>query len=259
METTTITTSNHSPARAVAINALAVVGFIVLIIIGMAFAVYAASFVPKVVNRLNGAAVYLSSIFVPADKAGIEVVTPGTTVPFAEAPGAGIASTTATTTTPTTTTPAPATTGTPTAGTPGYHVYPTGGTNPNPVLTGLPDLTVDITATGYLTSSDTASFVKSDTVPDNKRGAIKFTITNVGTNSSGRFTFEAPLPTSKTYTFTSASQDSLLPGEHIDYVLGFDRTKSGSSRSITVTVDQDKDIKEISESNNSDTATVTIK
>ena len=258
METTTITTSNNSPARAVAINALAVVGFIVLIIIGMAFAVYAASFVPKAVSRLNGAAVYLSSIFVPADKAGIEVVAPGTTVPFAEAPGAGIASTTATTTTPVATTPA--TTGTPAAGTPGYHVYPTGGTtDTNPVLTGLPDLKVDITATGYLTSSNTSTFVKSDTVPDNMRGAVKFTITNVGTNSSGRFTFEAPLPTSKTYTFSSESQDSLLPGEHIDYVLGFDRAKSGSSRMITITVDQDGKIKEVSESNNSDSATVTIK
>lgn len=255
METTTITTSNNSPARAVAINALAVVGFIVLIIIGMAFAVYAASFVPKAVNSLNGAAVYLSSIFVPSDKAGIEVVAPGTTVPFAEAPGAGIASTTATTTAPA----APATTGTPTAGTPGYAVYPTGGTNPNPVLTGLPDLMVDITATGYLTSSDTATFVKSDTVPDNMRGAVKFTIKNVGTNTSGSFTFEAPLPTSSSYTFTSASQDSLLPGEHIDYVLGFDRAKSGSSRAITITVDQDGKIKEVSESNNSDSATVTIK
>lgn len=257
METTTITTSNNSPTRAVAINALAIVGFIVLIIIGMALAVYAASFVPKAVSRLNGAAVYLSSIFVPADKAGIEVVTPGTTVPFGETPGAGIATTSvATTTTPATGT---VTTTNPGPGTPGYHVYPTGGTKPAPVLTGLPDLMVDITATGYLTSSDTSSFIKSDTVPDNMRGAVKFTIANVGTNSSGRFTFEAPLPTSSSYTFTSESQESLLPGEHIDYVLGFDRAKSGSSRSITITVDQDGKIKEVSESNNSDSATVTIK
>ncbi len=259
METTTITTSNNSPARAVAINALAVVGFIVLILIGMALAVYAASFVPKAVSRLNGAAVYLSSIFVPADKAGIEVVKPGTTVPFGETPGAGIAtSSVATTTEPVKTTPAAITTTTG-PGTPGYHVYPTGGTNPTPVLTGLPDLMVDITATGYLTSSDTSTFIKSDTVPDNMRGAVKFTVKNVGTNSSGRFTFEAPLPTSSSYTFSSESQDSLLPGEHIDYVLGFDRAKSGSSRSITITVDQDGKIKEVSESNNSDSATVTIK
>lgn len=251
METTTITTSRTSASRRAAINALAIVGFIVLIIIGMALAVYAATFVPKAVTRLNSAAVYLSSIFIPAPSdVSLEVVTPGETVSFPEAPGAGIASTT----------PAPvvpATTPAAIAGTPSTVTYPT--VKPTPALTGLSDLTIAIAAKGYLTSSDTASFIKADSVPSGARPAVKFTITNAGTNLSGRFTFKAPLPTSSTYTFTSDSQDSLLPGEHIDYVLGFDRARSGDSRDITITVDPDNLIVEANELNNSDSVTLDIK
>lgn len=261
MDTTTITTSTTSPARHIAVNALAAVGFIVLIILGMAFAIYAATFVPKAVSRIGSAAVYLSSVFVPAPApVALEVVEPGTTVPFPDAPGAGIATTTpavATSTKPVVTHPVT----TPSVGTPDYNVYPVGGTGTvkPATLTGFSDLTVKIAETGYLTSPDTASFVKSDTVPSGQRGAIKFTITNIGTNMSGNFDFKAPLPTSSTYTFTSDTQSSLLPGEHIDYVLGFDRARSGDSREITITVDPDNDIHEISESNNSETATLNIK
>ena len=257
MDTTTITTS---PARHIAVHALAAVGFIVLIILGMALAIYAATFVPRAVSRIGSAAVYLSSVFVPAPTpVALQVVEPGTTVPFPDAPGAGIATTTsavATTTKPVVAHPAT----TPGAGTPDYNVYPVGGTGTTPAtLTGFSDLTVKIVETGYLTSADTASFVKSDMVPAGQRGAIKFTISNIGTNVSGTFDFKAPLPTSSTYTFTSDTQSSLLPGEHIDYVLGFDRTRSGDNREITITVDPENTIHESRENNNSDTATLTIK
>lgn len=261
METTTITTQTTSPTRRVAINALAVVGFVVLIILGMAFAIYAATFVPKALTGVGGAAVYLSSIFVPTDKpAELEVVTPGDTVPFPEVTGAGAA-----TTTPVAPATIPAALATPVAPTPAAG-QPTATTytigtapKPTPVLTGLPDLTVAIVATGYLTSSDTSSFIKSDTVPDGLRGAIKFSISNIGTNASGRFDFEATLPTTRTYTFTSDYQNSLLPGEKIEYVLGFDRTRSGDERTISVDVDEEDDIKESNENNNSDSKTVRIK
>lgn len=258
METTTITTETSSGTKRVAVNALAIVGFIVLIGIGMMLAVYAATFVPAAVTRLGSAAVYLSSVFVPAEKpATLEVVEPGTTVPFPEAPVVAEATTTpAVATTPAT---APAAIA-PSAGPTKTTVYPVGtGTKPTPVLTGLSDLTVEIVATGYLTSSDTSTFIKSDTVPDDRRGAVKFTITNKGTNASGRFDFDATLPTTRTYTFTSDKQDSLLPGEHIDYVLGFDRARSGDDRVISISVDADNDVKESNESNNSDSVKVEIK
>lgn len=259
METTTITTKTSPSTKRIAVNALAIVGFIVLIGIGMLLAVYAATFVPAAVNRLGSAAVYLSSVFVPAEKpATLEVVEPGTTVPFPETPV--VAEATTTPVAPATPAAAPAAVATPTAGPTKTTVYPVGtGTKPTPVLTGLPDLTVDIVATGYLTSSDTSTFTKSDTVPDDLRGAVKFTITNKGTNASGRFTFDAVLPTTRTYTFTSDKQDSLLPGEHIDYVLGFDRARSGDDRVISISVDEDNDIKESNDSNNSDSVKVEIK
>lgn len=245
-----------SPARRAAINALALVGFVVLIIIGMTLAIYAASFVPKAVTRLNSAAVYLSSIFVSADKPDLQVVTPGTEIPFGETPGAGIATTTvATTTTPVAPKPvAP----TPSQGTPTSTVYPTGGTAA-PTLSGLSDLKVTIVSTGYLTTNDTASFVASKSVPNGMRGAVKFTVTNIGTNTSGRFTFKAVLPTTSAYTFNSDQQDALLPGEHIDYVLGFDRARTGTDREITITVDASHNIVESNENNNEATATVEIK
>lgn len=254
MEMTTITTQTTSPTRRVAINALAVVGFVVLIILGMALAVYAATFVPKAITRLGGAAVYLSSIFVPAEEpAKLEVVTPGMVVPFPDAPA--VASTSTPAVAPA---PAPATVITP--GTQTTTTYPVGVVPAQPaVLSGLPDLTVTIVATGYLTSTDTSTFVKSDTVPDGLRGAVKFTISNIGTNASGRFDFDATLPTTRSYTFTSDYQDSLLPGEKIDYVLGFDRARSGDERTITITVDENDKVKESSNSNNSDSKTVKIK
>jgi hypothetical protein len=258
METTTITTKTSPSTKRIAVNALAIVGFIVLIGIGMLLAVYAATFVPTAVNRLGSAAVYLSSVFVPAQEPATLEVVPGTTVPFPEAPVVAEATTTPVVAAEPATAPAAVTT--PTAGPTKTTVYPVGtGTNPTPVLSGLSDLTVDIVATGYLTSSDTSTFIKSDTVPDDLRGAVKFTITNKGTNASGRFNFDATLPTTRTYTFTSDKQDSLLPGEHIDYVLGFDRARSGDDRVISITVDADNDVKESNESNNSDSVKVEIK
>jgi hypothetical protein len=241
------------------VNALAIVGFVVLIILGMALAVYAATFVPKAVTRLGGAAVYLSSLFVPVETpAKLEVVAPGTVVPFPDAPA------TVSTSTPVVVTPIqPAQAPGAVVTTPGAHTtttYPVGTVPAQPAaLFGLPDLTVSVVATGYLTSADTSSFIKSDTVPEGLRGAVKFTIVNIGTNASGRFDFEATLPTTRAYTFTSDYQSSLLPGEKVEYVLGFDRTRSGDERTITISVDENTKVRESNESNNSDSKNVTIK
>ncbi len=248
METTTIRTST---TRRAAVNGLAVVGFIMLVILGMALAVYAATYVPGAISRIGSAAVYLSSAFIaPTEETDLVVVPPAETVPFGN--DVPVATTTQETATPAVSSGTPA----PVAGTPVTRVVQVG-TTPTP-LSGLSDLTVENVVTGYLTSSNTNSFVKSNTVPDGERGAVKFSVFNRGTNVSGRFEFEVELPTTKAYTYNSGNQQSLNPGERIEYVLGFDKTKDGDNRTITITVDPDKDIKESNESNNTRSVTVDI-
>ncbi|MBU2158912.1 hypothetical protein KKD81_00810 [Patescibacteria group bacterium] len=249
MEMTTFRTS-QGPVRRAAVNGLAIVGFIVLILIGMALAIYAATFVPGAISRVGSAAVYLSSVFQPNEEdTDLVVVPPTETVPFGDDIPA--ATSTPATSTPETTTPV-----TPTPGTPVVRVVQVG-TTPAPLF-GLPDLVIENITTGYLTSSDTSTFRASSRVPDGERGAIKFTIANRGTNLSGRFEFDAELPTSRSYTYHSGNQDSLKPGERIDYVLGFDQAREGDDREITVTVDPDRDISESNEGNNSRSVTIDI-
>lgn len=252
METTTIRTTSGTGRRA-AVNGLAIVGFIVLVIIGMALAVYAARFVPKAVSNIGSAAVYLSSqVFTDQGDTDLVVVPATETVPFGD--DIVVATTTATTTVTTVTPTTPVTN--PRPGTPVTTVVQVG-TGPANYY-GLPDLVVENVTTGYLTSSDTSTFRSSNEVPDGKRGAVKFTIANRGTNISERFDFEVELPTSRSYTYKSRSQQTLRPGERIEYVLGFDQAREGNDRTITITVDADRDINESNESNNDRSVTVDI-
>lgn len=255
MEITT-TTINRNNGRRTAVNALAIVGFIALIIIGIGLAIYTAQYAPKIASKLNGAAVSLSSIFHPnSDNASLQVVTATTTLPFS-----GDA-TTATTSLPAATSTTPNTgtkTGTGTAG-PTKYVTVTTTTTVAPY--GDPDLTVTITDVGYLrTKNDTDTFVASDSVSSGRDGAVKFTVKNIGTNVTGDWKFQLTLPTSSSNsTFTSPTQDSLKPGESVDYILGFQHSRSGNDRAITVKVDSGKDVSESNEGNNYDSATIDLK
>lgn len=250
METTTIKTTSGK-SRQAAITSLAIVGFIVLVILGMALAIYAARFVPAAASRIGSAAVYLSSqVFSPEEDTDLVVVPPAETVPFGDDV---VATTTATTTvaTPDTTTP------TPRPGTPVTTVVPVqvpASTN----YSGLPDLVIESITTGYLSSSNTSSFRASDEVPDGERGAVKFVIANRGTNVSERFDFEVELPTTRSYTYNSKTQQTLRPNERIEYVLGFDQAREGSNRSITIDVDPDNDVRESNENNNDRSVTIDI-
>ncbi len=87
---------------------------------------------------------------------------------------------------------------------------------------------------------------------------MKFTITNKGTNVTGAWRFKAELPSSPSQTFTSPRQESLQPGDSVDFVLGFEKPKEGDDREITITVDSDKDVSESNESNNEDSAAIDV-
>lgn len=252
METITSTTTTR---RSAAINGLAIVGFAALVIAGMALAVYAARFVPGAVSQIGSAAVYLSSqVFTGGSNEDTDlVVVPSTdTISFGEDTATSTATSTVATAT-TTTTVAP----TPQPGTPTTIVVPVA--VPASVnYHGLPDLVIESVQTGYLTSTDTSSFRASKVVPDGERGAVKFAVVNRGTNVSGSFRFSAELPTSPTYTYDSRDQQSLRPGERIEYVLGFDRTRTGDNRTITIEVDSRNDVAESNERNNTHTVEISI-
>lgn len=237
-------------ARQAAINGLAVVGFIALVAAGIWLAIYSTRFVPTVVNRIGSAAVYLGSVFTPADEPTLSVVpnpTASTTISFGNA------------TTSTTTKPATPVKPKPVATTPGDKTggtYQIGGTTN--ILSGLPDFSITITAVGYLATTSADSFVATSTVPSGSRPAVKFTIKNIGTNVSGQWRFSASIPTQVSYIYQSQLQQSLNPGDSIEYVLGFDQANRGSNQTVSVSANFDRAVVENSYSNNNASANLTI-
>ena len=242
------TNPTTSLGRQRTINGFAVVGFIALVTAGVWLAIYSTRFVPTVVNRIGSAAVYLGSVFTPASKSSLSVVptpTASTTIPF------GDATTTSTDTTSTTqTSPATKSVGEKTSDT--YQIAGTPAVSPS----GLADLAVSIDAIGYLTTDSTDSFFASSSVPYGNRPAIRFTVKNIGTNWSGTWSFSASIPTFPAYTFHSPVQQSLAPGDSIDYTLGFDRAITGPNQTISVTIDAGA--ADSNTNNNSVSASVTV-
>ncbi|MDO8593808.1 MAG: hypothetical protein Q7R59_02845 [bacterium] len=240
-----------TPARQAAINGLAIVGFVALVVAGIWLAVYSTRFVPAVVNRIGGAAVYLGSVFTPADEPILSVVptpTASTTISFGTS-----SSTTSTPTTPVSTNPIKTTAGEETNST-----YQIDGTGSVPVLRGLPDLVINVVNIGYLTTTSSDSFVASSTVPSGARPAIKFTIKNIGTNVTGQWRFNASIPTQSSYLYYSPFQQSLNPGDSIDYTLGFDQAIAGSDKMISISANFDHVVTESNFNNNSASAQLTI-
>jgi hypothetical protein len=240
----------NTPNRQAAVNGLAVLGFIALVAAGIWLAIYSTRYVPTVVTRLGEAAVYLGSVFNRGDN-NLEVVpspSATSTITFGDA-----------TSTEAGTTDTPAVTPTPTAGPSTATSYTETGTPvaTTPALHGLADLQISVTAIGYLETASTDSFVESATVPDGERPAIRFTVRNVGTNISDTWRFEAELPSRATPEFRSPSQQALLPGEYIDYTLGFERARTGEQE-ITITVNPDGEMSESSTANNTRTQTIVI-
>lgn len=249
MEITT-TTTDQSPRRKAATSALATVGFITLIIIGIALAIYGARYVPVAFDRIGAAAV---SLFNPEDEEPVvEVVE--STIPFEP-----IQDSTATSSIATSSPSAPVTAGpSKPSGSSAGSVRYVPVTVPPPAPYGKADLTVDITAVGYCRSNDPSSFRSASRVPDSENGGIRFTVKNAGTNTSGRWDFAYELPTSPKVERTVSSQRSLGPGDQIDYTICFTRPRPGDDRLMTIRVDSGRDVDESNENNNSDSARIDI-
>ncbi len=119
---------------------------------------------------------------------------------------------------------------------------------------GEPDLAVRVLGYG-LVNTKTGVFTKEDEIPQDlpsgKRAAIQFEVINLGTKESGKWEFEAELPTSPAYTYHSDKQQTLFPGDKIVYTIGFDRVRNADEDNYVITADPDKDIAESNERNNS--------
>lgn len=260
MEITT-TTVNRNPGRRAAVNALAIVGFIALIIIGIGLAIYSARYMPKISSRLGGAAISLSSIFNRnSEEPALQVVTATSTLPFGDESVTTASSTDSSSDQDSKSNGSKNTSGT--SGTSGSVTrYTTITTTSTVAPYGNPDLQVTITDVGYLRSKgDTDTFVASDSVPSGRDAAVKFTVKNIGTNVTGSWKFQATVPTSSSNTtFTSPTQDSMNPGDTGQFVLGFEHSRSGNNRLITIKVDSSKNVDESNEGNNTDTETIDLK
>lgn len=257
MEQITVT---HNPNRQATVNALAVVGFIALVFVGMVLAIYAARYVPVAVSRIAAGAAYLSTNGSGNDN--LQVVP---NLPF---PGESATSTatstpaaTATTTKPVTkpTTPVAAA---PSVGKPSTTAYPISGTiaaRPGTAY-GLPNFTTSVTAVGYM--NDNGVFVADKTINSDQALAVQFRITNTGTNVSGAWRIHAELPTRSngTYKFNSDEQESLAPGSWVDYTLHLDPrdVRVGDDEEIDIVADSDNDVKESNENDNDATATISV-
>lgn len=269
--TVTPSRETHPPRRA-AVNALAIVGFIALVFIGILLAIYAAKTVPTIVSRIGSAFGVAST----GGNDGGLVVVPSeepidTTPPVVETPVA--TSTPVTPAKPATSkpsTPAPAKPATPSNQVIGYRPvitdYPTPGSVQIPAsgsatLYGDPNLTTRITAVGYVNSS--GNDFRSDTsIDEDDRLAVKFTVTNTGTDKTGSWKVRVTLPTEddRTFDHTSKSQTSLNPGDKMDFLVYLDRgdTRRGDDQDIRVEADPSDDVDESNERDNEDTAEIDV-
>ena len=258
METKNIP-ENSRPYRQSAINTLAVIGFVALVVLGVWGAIYSSRYVPATVNNIGAAAVYVGSLFTPTPAPGISVVptASSTVISFGNASSTTGSTGSPQATTATTTSPPPSRSTAP--GTRTTVTYPINGSAPAaPVLYGLPDLAVTISAIGYLQSESTDSFVADSSVPSGRRPAIKFTVKNIGTNVSGGWRFNASVPTRRSFTYKSPLQQVLNPGDSIDYTLGFDQASSGEKQELSITLNPDHTFTESNTANNNISVNLTI-
>jgi hypothetical protein len=173
--------------------------------------------------------------------------------------GGGGSSNTAATPSPVApTTPTTPSKPTPTPGTPTSQVYtyPVGTTavteNPN----GKADLKVTILATGVVDKL-TGAFATTTDLKRSDRIGVKFAVENAGDKSSGQWKFNAILPTFPPFTFNSDYQQTLAPGDRIEFTIGFDQAVAGTQE-VKFVLDPQQFVAESNEANNTTTINITV-
>lgn len=120
--------------------------------------------------------------------------------------------------------------------------------NPN----GYTDLEITYLGIGAF-NRNTETFTPRSTIDNDMRSAVRFSVKNIGTKTSGDWTFEADL---MGFDFESDEQDALRPQERAVITLGFDEiTNETGVEQISIDVDTDNDI---NTRNNSFTTSVRV-
>ena len=135
------------------------------------------------------------------------------------------------------------------AGTKTEKTYPinTGGTTNT--QTGSTDLVPTILETGIIDKL-TNSFIATTTLRAYDRIAVRFEIANKGGRATGGWYFSAVLPTYPSYIFQSDGQQSLEPGDKIEFVIGFDHVQGADNNVVTINADPTQPLSEANETNN---------
>ncbi len=128
---------------------------------------------------------------------------------------------------------------------PGTGVGQASASNPN----GNIDLTAQIIDVGYINTTTNAFVVAKEVKPD-QRAAIRFEIVNLGSKAAKDWTFAAVLPTFPGYIFQSNTQQTLNPGDRVQFTLGFDSIMRRAENEFIINVDPIGSVQETDESNN---------
>lgn len=99
---------------------------------------------------------------------------------------------------------------------------------------GYTDLEITYLGVGEVTHSGT--FIPRATLDNDVHSAIRFSVKNIGTKTSGLWYFKAELPTNTSKTFNSNSQLPLLPGERATMTVSFDDLGKKGTEDFTITV-----------------------
>lgn len=127
-------------------------------------------------------------------------------------------------------------------------LYPIGTeTQASPI--GKIDLESKIIEVGIIDRT-TNEFTATTTLKSSDRIAVRFEVKNIGSKESGNWFFNAVLPTYPMYIFSSEGQQSLLPGDKIEYTLGFDSIVPGENVRFVINADPTSSIPESNEKNN---------
>lgn len=240
------------------------IGFVVVIIGGILLAVYTSRFIPSVFTSFETATVYMNNIISHKTPNNLVVVPQDIRINFRNTASSTVATTTKTAQKNDTSNTKKATETNKTswsANNPiSNQIYSNGAKNKKIIqhYYGLPDLAVAMTAYGYLNGTSTSSFVASAVIPAHMQVAVKFRVTNKGTNVTGPWHLTIHIPTEIDSVYSSRTLKSLLPGQPEDFIVHFTHAIPGANKKITVNVDPDNTIKESDKNNNTFSINVTV-